>query len=116
MRSRLALAFITVGLAVALSGCSDPTEDSRGVIIRNDLPHSVVLKFCDSFGCDNLSDRIDPGEENPENVSVEFNPYAFLVVDPSGRAIGCLEVPTDPMPTAPVVISTLNRDLDAPCR
>jgi hypothetical protein len=102
----VALALVVVSIGVA--SC-DPTEDARAITIRNDTAHPVVLQVCDSFTCNNLNDRLRPGEDTPENVSVADNPYEFLVVNDHGKRLGCLEVATSPVPDKAVRVSRMTR-------
>jgi hypothetical protein len=100
------VALVLVGIGIA--SC-DPTEDARSIMIRNDTAHPIVLQVCDSFTCNNLNDRLRPAEDNPENVSVDDNPYEFLVVNDNGKRLGCLEVPTSPVPDHAVRVSAITR-------
>jgi hypothetical protein len=101
---------MTVPLIVmASSACSDPTEDARPVTIKNDTQQTIVLRVCDSFGCENLNDRLRPGQQVPENVSTSGNPYRFQVTDSAGHQLGCLPVDTSPVPSKAVLVSSMER-------
>jgi hypothetical protein len=93
--------------AVALTGCTDPTENARPVTIRNDTKQAVVLQLCDLFGCDHLNDRIDAGAATTENVSTDIDPYEFRVVDAASNLLGCLEIETNPLTTNPITVSSM---------
>jgi hypothetical protein len=98
-------------LAACLLVACDPTEHTRPVTIRNDTSATVVLRICDSFTCNNLNDQFPSGESIKENVSMDFNPNEFLIVDMRGKTLGCLDVATHPVPNSPVNISAME-----PCR
>jgi hypothetical protein len=103
---RLGWFALTVFVLVVAS-CSDPTDEARPVTIRNDTSGAVVLRVCDSFGCNNLNDRLAPRAETLENVSTDENPYEILVVDASGKRAGCLEAATRPVPQVPIAVSAM---------
>lgn len=94
-------------VVVAASACLDPTEDARPVTIKNDTQQTIVLRLCDSFECDNLNDRLRPGQQVPENVNTSENPYRFQVTDSAGQQLGCLAVDTNPVPTEMVPVSSM---------
>jgi hypothetical protein len=99
--------YVAAAVLLLLTGCLGLGADVRAVTIRNDTEKEVILKICDSFGCDNLNDHVAPGESIRENVSSDFDPYEFLVVDDSGQRLGCLEIPTRPVRTSAIVVSSL---------
>ena len=105
MKRALCVVAVCASLAAA---CSDPTEGSRAVSIRNDTSNAVVIRVCDSASCNNLNDRLNAGAETAENVSTAENPYEFLIVDSHGHRLGCLEVATRPVPQTPVAVSTMS--------
>lgn len=111
-----ALAWLLLTCALGgLAGCADPTEDARAITIKNDLPQTIVLRICDFTGCDNLNDRVRPGADIAENVSISDNPYRFQVVDLAHRQLGCLEVTTRPLPSGAVAVSSV-REGTGKCR
>lgn len=79
------------------------------VTIKNDLQQAIDLRVCDSFSCDHLNDHVAPGQAIEENVDTGTNPYPFQIVDASGRLLGCLNIRTKPLPSSPVLVSTLGR-------
>jgi len=106
-RATLAVVRIAIGLAalaLIAVACTDPTEAARAIVIHNDTATPVVLRICDSFGCNHLNDHIETGASIGENVSVEKDPYSFLIVDEKGRTLGCLKVRTHPVTQEPVQI------------
>jgi hypothetical protein len=71
----------------------DPTEYTFSVTILNNTDGAVTVKQCgSSCGSFHEVDRLLAGESVPVNTSSDGAPNWWLVVNHSGRSIGCLNL------------------------
>lgn len=94
-------AFLGIALvtAISLPSCDsiDPTSQSFGIAFQNDVRQMITLKQCSDADCHNFnySNTIAPGELYPENVSDRNVLTRWLVVDATGRTLGCIALQFD---------------------
>lgn len=88
---RATLAAVAV---LVLSGCgtlSDPTEEEGVLSLRNELPTTVSVGYCDSRACHSTAwiDSVAPGARSADSINAAKGTSARFIVRAGGRVLGC---------------------------
>ena len=89
-------------LSITLIAC-DPTEQARGIYLRNDFSSPVELEICGDENCKTLAPTdyhatLPPGGELPVNVSIYNVPTTYKVSEKGSISYRCLVLVLDKEP------------------
>jgi hypothetical protein len=93
----------------ALSGCSDPTESTARIVLKNDLGVRVSLRICADARCRDLAPTnyqavLEPGGTVTVNVSSEGVPTTYRVTVSGSPRARCLALRSHERPPTPPVV------------